>query len=101
MTEINSLDLEKVLKYYNSVKKASEKYCHSDKGKERRRAASANYYQKMKLIDPEFLRKNSEKAKERYHRTIDSIVQLTIIISHFDSERRVLYSRWCTDSLVP
>ena len=68
MTEINSLDLEKVLKYYNSVKKASEKYCHSDKGKERRRAASATYYQKMKLIDPEFLRKNSEKAKERYHR---------------------------------
>jgi hypothetical protein len=32
MTEINSLDLEKVLKYYNSVKKASEKYCNSDVG---------------------------------------------------------------------
>jgi hypothetical protein len=68
MTEINSLDLEKVLKYYNSVKQASEKYCHSDKGKLRRRAASATYYQKMKLIDPEFMQRQSELAKKRYHR---------------------------------
>ena len=51
MTEINSLDIEKALKFYNAVKKANTKYSHSDKGKERRRAASATYYQKMKLID--------------------------------------------------
>jgi hypothetical protein len=42
MTEINSLDIEKALKFYNAVKKANTKYSHSDKGKERRRAASAN-----------------------------------------------------------
>ena len=76
MTEINNLDIEKALKYYNAVKKASEKYCHSDKGKERRRSASATYYQKMKLIDPEFLRKNSEKAKERYHRKKNMSIEL-------------------------
>jgi len=76
MTEINSLDLEKVLKYYNSVKKASEKYCHSDKGKERRRAASATYYQKMKLIDPEFMQRQSELAKKRYHRKKNMTIDL-------------------------
>ena len=76
MTEINSLDLEKVLKYYNSVKKASEKYCHSDKGKERRRAASATYYQKMKLIDPEFMQRQSELAKKRYHRKKNMAIDL-------------------------
>jgi hypothetical protein len=76
MTEINSLDLEKILKYYNSVKKASEKYCHSDKGKERRRAASATYYQKMKLIDPEFMQRQSEKAKDRYHRKKNKTIDL-------------------------
>jgi hypothetical protein len=76
MTEINSLDLEKILKYYNSVKKASEKYCHSDKGKERRRAASATYYQKMKLIDPEFMQRQSELAKKRYHRKKNMTIDL-------------------------
>ena len=68
MTEINNLDIEKALKYYDSLKKANSKYSHSDKGKERRRAASATYYQKMKLIDPEFMQRQSDKAKERYHR---------------------------------
>ena len=63
MTEINSLDIEKALKFYNAVKKANTKYSHSDKGKERRRAASATYYQKMKLIDPEFMQRQSELAK--------------------------------------
>ena len=76
MTEINSLDLEKVLKYYNSVKKAGIKYSHSDKGKERRRAASATYYQKMKLIDPEFMQRQSELAKKRYHRKKNMTIDL-------------------------
>jgi hypothetical protein len=30
----------------------------------------------MKLIDPEFLRKNSEKAKERYHRKKNMSIEL-------------------------
>ena len=76
MTEINNLDIEKALKYYNAVKKASEKYCHSDKGKERRRAASATYYQKMKLIDPEFMQRQSELAKNRYHRKKNMTIDL-------------------------
>ena len=76
MTETNNLDIEKALKYYNAVKKASEKYCHSDKGKERRRAASATYYQKMKLIDPEFMQRQSEKAKDRYHRKKHMSIEL-------------------------
>ena len=76
MTEINTLDLQKALKYYESLKKASNKYSNSDKGKERRRAASATYYQKMKLIDPEFMQRQSDKAKERYHRKKNSTVDL-------------------------
>ena len=76
MTEINNLDIEKALKFYNSLKKASEKYCHSDKGKERRRAASATYYQKMKQIDPEFMQRQSDKAKERYHRKKNNAIDL-------------------------
>jgi hypothetical protein len=64
------------LKYYESLKKASTKYSNSDKGKERRRAASATYYQKMKLIDPEFMQRQSDKAKERYHRKKNSTVDL-------------------------
>ena len=82
MTEINSLDLQKALKYYESLKKASTKYSNSDKGKERRRAASATYYQKMKLIDPEFMQRQSDKAKERYHRkknmTIDLLPDINV-----------------------
>lgn len=76
MTEINSLDIEKALKFYNAVKKANTKYSHSDKGKERRRAASATYYQKMKLIDPEFMQRQSELAKKRYHRKKNMNVDL-------------------------
>ena len=76
MTEINSLDIEKALKFYNAVKKANTKYSHSDKGKERRRAASATYYQKMKLIDPEFMQRQSDKAKERYHRKKNMTIDL-------------------------
>ena len=76
MTEINNLDIEKALKYYNCLKKASEKYCNTIKGKERRAAASANYYKKMKEIDPEFLQRQSDKAKERYHRKKNMVVDL-------------------------
>ena len=76
MTEINSLDLQKALKYYESLKKASTKYCQTDKGKERRKIASANYYQKMKQSDPEFMRKQSDKAKERYHRKKNMTIDL-------------------------
>ena len=76
MTEINNLDIEKALKYYNAIKKASDKYCNSDKGKERRRAASATYYQKMKLIDPEFMQRQSELAKKRYHRKKNMTIDL-------------------------
>ena len=76
MTEINSLDIEKALKFYNAVKKANTKYSHSDKGKERRRAASATYYQKMKLIDPEFMQRQSELAKKRYHRKKNMTIDL-------------------------
>ena len=76
MTEINNLDIEKALKFYNAVKRANTKYSHSDKGKERRRAASANYYQKMKLIDPEFMQRQSELAKKRYHRKKNMTIDL-------------------------
>ena len=76
MTEINSLDIEKALKFYNAVKKANTKYSQSDKGKERRRAASSTYYQKMKLIDPEFMQRQSELAKKRYHRKKNMNVDL-------------------------
>jgi hypothetical protein len=76
MTEINSLDIEKALKCYNSLKMANIKYSHSDKGKERRRAASATYYQKMKLLDPEFMQRQSDKAKERYHRKKNMTIDL-------------------------
>ena len=76
MTEINSLDIEKALKFYNAVKKANTKYSHSDKGKERRRAASATYYQKIKLIDPEFMQRQSELAKKRYHRKKNMTIDL-------------------------
>jgi hypothetical protein len=76
MTEINNLDIEKALKCYNSLKMANSKYSHSDKGKERRRAASATYYQKMKLIDPEFMQRQSDKAKERYHRKKNMAIEL-------------------------
>ena len=68
MTEIiNDLDMQRALKYYNAVKKASQKYCDSDKGKERRRVASANYYQKKKELDPDFMKRQCDKAKKRYH----------------------------------
>ena len=76
MTEINNLDIEKALKFYNSLKKASVKYCQTDKGKERRKIASANYYKKMKEIDPEFLQRQSDKAKERYHRKKNIAIEL-------------------------
>ena len=76
MTEINNLDIEKALKCYHSLKMANSKYSHSDKGKERRRAASATYYQKMKLIDPEFMQRQSDKAKERYHRKKNIAIDL-------------------------
>jgi hypothetical protein len=76
MTEINNLDIEKALKYYNAIKKASDKYCQTTKGKERRKIASANYYNKMKLIDPEFMQRQSDKAKERYHRKKNMTIDL-------------------------
>lgn len=67
MTE-NSLDIQKALAYYNNLKCGQKLYCSSDRGKERRRAASKTYYNKMKEIDPEFLKKNNESAKMRYQR---------------------------------
>jgi hypothetical protein len=68
MTENNTLDIQKAIAYYASLKKASQKYCNSDKGKEKRRSASATYYQKMKVIDPDFMQKQNDKSKERYQR---------------------------------
>ena len=68
MTENNTLDIQKAIAYYASLKKASQKYCNSENGKEKRRSASATYYQKMKLIDPDFMRIQNDKAKLRYQR---------------------------------
>ena len=67
MTE-NNLDIQKALAYYANLKSTQKIYCCSDRGKERRRVASRTYYNKMKEIDPEFLKKNNESAKKRYHR---------------------------------
>ena len=68
MTENNTIDIQKAIAYYTSLKKASNKYCTSDKGKERRRVASTVYYQKKKELDPDFMRIQNDKAKERYQR---------------------------------
>ena len=71
MTENNiDIDIQKALAYYSSLRKASDKYCNSEKGKERRRIASAVYYQKKKESDPTFMQIQNDKAKARYQRKI-------------------------------
>ena len=73
MTE-NNLDIQKALAYYTNLKSTQKIYCCSDRGKERRRIASRTYYNKMKEIDPEFLKKNNESAKIRYQRKKEKLL---------------------------
>ena len=73
MTE-NNLDIQKALAYYTNLKSTQKIYCCSDRGKERRRVASRTYYNKMKEIDPEFLKKNNELAKKRYQRKKEKLL---------------------------
>jgi hypothetical protein len=74
MTE-NNVDIQKALAYYTNLKSTQKIYCCSDRGKERRRIASRTYYNKMKEIDPEFLKKNNELAKLRYQRKKEKLLE--------------------------
>ena len=74
MTE-NNVDIQKALAYYTNLKSTQKIYCSSDRGKERRRIASRTYYNKMKEIDPEFLKKNNELAKKRYQRKKEKLLR--------------------------
>ena len=59
-------DYEKAINYYNNVRKSQEKYFQTENGKLKRREASKNYYENKKINDPTFLKRMSDKAKERY-----------------------------------
>jgi hypothetical protein len=63
-----NIDIEKALKYYTSIKKSQAKYCQSENGKLKRQIATKNYYEKMKVEDPTFMKRMSEKASQRYYR---------------------------------
>ncbi len=66
MMENNDINIEAAMRNFNNLKKAQKKYreTHKDKMNE----ISRRHYHKKKMSDPEFLKKQSEKKKEAYHK---------------------------------
>ena len=72
---LNSIDIEKLLKSYNNIKKCQKKYSQSDKGKEKINEASRRYYNK-KREDPEFMEKQKLRTHNRRFNKINNIEKL-------------------------
>ena len=76
MTDIQNID--KALKCYTNLRKSQNKYFNTETGKIKRREATKNYYEKMKSSDPDFLRRMADKAKERYKKKKEKLLDIEI-----------------------
>ena len=77
--EINNLVIQDymiAIKYYYITKIAQQKYRQTEKGRQKSNESNRRYYEKKKQ-DPEFMENQRIKAREKYQKKKDGLIDIS------------------------